>query len=258
MAQFYNDYFSFDGVYSRKYGYKLITLDNGFESIFGLDKNINKEKGVNGEDVYYGESNNNITLTISFCKVDEFNSPLTYTKEELRFITSWLFNKKDYLPFECDGLIYYVKFIKGTRWDNFSSKGYITVEMDVLNGIAYEPVKEIELEVGGGEYLYLYNDSTATDVIFPNYEVILNEETIFSITNETTNQIVEFLGLPVGEKILIDNNIKDMKSELDINKNIYKFSNKQWLYLTSGLNVLKIDCADCNFKIRYQNKICLM
>lgn len=258
MAQFYNDYFSFNGVYSRKYGYKLITLDNGFESQFGLDKSINKEKGVNGEDIYYGENNNDLTLTISFAKVDDFNIPLAYTKEELRFIANWLFNKREYLPFECDGLIYYVKFIKGTRWDNFSSKGYITLEMDVLNGIAYEPVKEIEKHIVGSDYLYIYNDSTATDKIYPNYEFTLNSGAIFNITNQTTGQRVEFNSLTIGEKIMVDNNIKDIKSAININKNIYKLSNKEWLYLANGLNVLKIDCADCNFNIKYQNKICLV
>lgn len=258
IAQFYNNYFSFDGIYSRKYGYKLITLDKGFESIFGIDKSINKEKGVNGEDIYYGESNNDVSITIAFAKVDDFDIPLTYSKEELRFISNWLFNKKGYLPFECDGLIYYVKFKKGTRWDNSASKGYITLEMDILNGIAYEPIKEAEKRVINKDYLYIYNDSTATDKLYPDYYFTLNIGTNFSITNETTGQVISFKGLSTGEKIAIDNNIKDMRSELNINKNIYKLSNKQWLYLSNGLNVLRIDCMDCDFKIRYQNKICLI
>lgn len=258
MAQFYNDYFSFNGIYSRKYGYKLITLDNGFESQFGLNKNLNKEKGVNGEDIYYGESNNDITLTITFAKLDEFNMPLPYSKEELRFITNWLFNKREYLPFECDGLIYYVKFIKGTRWSNSADRGYITLEADVLNGIAYESIKEVEKNILTSGYLYIYNDSTATNKIYPNYEFTLNAGTTLTITNETTGQIIKFNNIPTGETIGVDNNIKDMKCLTDTGENIYKLSNKQWLYLCEGLNVLKIECIDGDFKIQYQNKICLI
>lgn len=254
--QFKKDYFSFNGIYSRKYGYKIITLEDGFESVFGVERSIDKEKGVNGEDIIYGVENSNLTLTVSFTKTDDFNNPLSYTREELNFIARWLF-KGEYLPFECDGLIYYVIFTKGTRWDNFANKGYITLDMEVLNGIAYEPIKEVERNIVGTNYIYIYNDSTATDIIYPNYEFTLNSGQTLSILNETTGQVISFSGLSVGEKIIVDNNLKDMRSENNFKKNIYKLSNKQWLYLTNGRNVLKVQ-GDCSFKSSYQNKMCLI
>lgn len=254
--QFKKDYFSFNGIYSRKYGYKIITLDDGFESIFGLERSVDKEKGVNGEDIIYGVENSDLTLTVSFAKVDEFNNPSAYTKEELKFITRWLF-KGEYLPFECDGLIYYAMFTKATRWDNFANRGYITLEMEVLNGMAYEPVQEIEKSFIGTNYMYIYNDSTATDILYPNYEFTLNGGQTLSILNETTGQTVNFSGLSIGEKIIVDNNLRDMRSENNLKKNIYKLSNKEWLYLANGRNVLKIQ-GSCSFKISYQNKMCLI
>ena len=258
MAQFYNYYFSFNGIYSRKYGYKLVTLDDGLESIFGLDININKEKGANNQDIYYGDSSNDMKLTITFAKVDEFNIPMKFTREELKFIANWLFNKKEYLPFECDGLVYYVKFIKGTRWDNGAMRGYITLEMDILNGIAYEPIEEVIQTITNEGYVYINNNSTATDIIYPNYEFIIKTGNEITITNETTGQVVSFNALQTNEKITVDNNIKDMKSSIGLNRNVYSLSNKNWLYLANGDNAIKITCDSCDFKIQYQNKMCLM
>lgn len=258
MGQFRNSYFSFDGIYSRKYGYKLVSIDDGYESIFGLDISINKEKGANNQDIYYGESSNDMTLTVTFAKVDEYNIPVRYTVEELRFIAKWLFGKKEYLPFECDGLVYYVRFINGTRWDNTAMKGYITLEMDVLNGMAYENIQEKIQTITTEGYVYVTNSSTATDIIYPNYEFTIKQGDALTILNETTNQTINFTGLEVNEKILVDNNIKDMRSETNINKNIYNSSTKNWLYLANGDNALKITCQSCDFKIQYQNKMCLL
>ena len=258
MGQFNNDYFSFDGIYSRKYGYKIITLDSENESNFGLDRSINKEMGVNGYNIFYGVESNDVTLPVSFCKVDEYNNPLSYTKEELRFISKWLFSKKEPLPFECDGLIYNVIFTKSTRWNNLANKGYITAEMELIDSVAYEPIKTIEKRITGEGYIYLYNDSTATDIIYPNYEFKLIQGNQITITNETTGQIISFNEMKINEKILVDNNIKDMRSESDYKKNIYKLSNKQWLYLENGRNVIKINCTEGDFKLSYQNIMCLM
>ena len=263
MGQFNNDYFSFDGIYSRKFGYKIISLDDGFESSFGIDRSIDKEKGVNGDDIFYGVENNNINLQVSICKTNDVGVPLAYTREELNFINRWFFAKKEPLPFECDGLIYYVIFIKSTKWSNGANMGYLTFDMELMNGIAYEPVKVIEKKIEYCDYIYLYNDSTATDIIYPNYEFkfisgIEGSSNYIIITNETTGQVIEINGIKVGERIIVDNNIKDMRSENSIYKNIYKQSNGEWLYLVSGRNVLRIDCHECDFKIKYQNKMGLI
>lgn len=259
MAQFNNDYFSFDGIYSRKYGYKIISLDDSssYESNFGVDRSVNKEKGVNGNDIVYGVENSDITLSVSFCKVDEYNIPVAYTKEELNFISKWLFSKKEPLPFECDGLIYYVIFTRSKRWSNFNKKGYITLDMQIINGIAYEPVKEVEKSIANTGYMYLYSDSTSTTKVYPNYEFTLNTGQGITITNETTGQVITFNGLAINEKIMVDNNIRDMRSEGNAKKNIYKLSNKEWLYFVDGRNVIKI-AGNCEFKIKYQNKMCLV
>ena len=182
---------------------------------------------------------------------------IPFTNEELKFIAKWLFNKKEYLPFECDGLIYYVIFTKSTMWCNGAGQGYITLDMNVLNGICYEPIQEIERSAIGVDYIYIYNDSTATDIIYPDYEFTLSSGNYFKITNETTGQVVSFSNINTNEKIIVDNNIKGMRSEVNAKKNIYNLSNKQWLYLENGRNVLKIEATKCNFKINYQNKMCL-
>ena len=257
--QFNQSYFSFDGRYSRQYNYKIITLeDNGFETVFGLDRSVDKEKGVNGEDVYYGESGNDMTLTVTIAKIDEYNLPMKYTKEELNFITKWLF-KKEYLPFECDGLVYYVKFLKGTRWNNGAMQGYITLEMDILNGIAYEPVRSMAIPITTEGYIQIRNDSTAVDKIYPNYEFTIKQGDTVTILNETTTQSITFKTLQANEKITVDNNIKDMKSSVGLTRNVYgALSNKEWLYLANGVNKIKITCTSCDFKITYQNKMCLI
>lgn len=255
--QFNKDYFSFNGIYSRKYGYKLMTVEDDATRLFGIERSLNKEKGINNEDILYGVENSDLTLKVSFCKVDDKNNIIPFIEEELKFISRWFFNKKEYLPFECDGLIYYVIFTKSTIWNNEAGQGYITLDMNVLNGICYKPVERIEKSFIGVDYIYVYNDSTATDIIYPDYEFTLSSGSSFKITNETTGQIVTFNGINTNEKIIVDNNIKDMRSETDIKKNIYKLSNKEWLYLENGRNVLKIEATNCKFKIKYQNKMCL-
>lgn len=256
--QFNKDYFSFNNVYSRKYGYKLMTVESDATRVFGVERSLNKEKGVNNEDILYGVENADLTLTVSFCKVDHKDNIIPFNDEELKFIARWFFNKKEYLPFECDGLIYYVIFTKSTAWCNEAGQGYITLDMNVLNGICYEAVEELEKSIIGVDYIYLYNDSTATDIIYPDYEFKLLSGNYFKITNETTGQVATFNNISVGEKIVVDNNIKDMRSETNVKKNIYNLSNKEWLYLDNGRNVLKIEATNCNFKIKYQNKMCLI
>lgn len=259
--QFNDDYFSFAGIHSRRYDYRIVTLeDGGFESKFGRDISITEEKGVNGNNIYYGEENNDVEVEIIICKANEYGTPISFSRSELEFLSKWLF-KKGYDEFECGGYIYNAKFINGTMWRSnlINNKGYLKLTLKISGGICYKKVKEQKVAIKKEGYVYCFDDSTATEHIYPYYEFTIKSGATLKITNEQTKQVVEFKDLQANEVIRVDNEIKDMQSSVGINRNIYgKCSNKEFLKLVNGRNDLKIECEDCEFTIKHQSKMCLV
>lgn len=256
MAQFdRNLWFRFNGFDSRD-RYMICTRGSGDRTTqFGADRSINEEEGVGNIPIFYGIKDDCPTLEVSITKVKNGNVT-SFTDMELIELTRILF-KKEYKPFECDGLVYYVIFTKGSNWRVGSGEGVITLNMRLSSPHAWSPIMMNSIRCINEKVFDVYNKSTYDEYIYPDVEIkMLGESSSIEIINLTTGQSVEFNNLDKGEHIYIYNDqMKQMVSKLNSKKNIYSKSNKEFLRLCYGRNRIKIITNDAKVQLIYQNKV---
>lgn len=255
MAQFdRNLWFRFNG-FDSKGKYMICTKGNGdLTSQFGVNRSINEEDGVGDVPVFYGVKDECPTLEMSITKIvnDEI---APFTEIELSELTRILC-KKEYKPFECGGLVYYVIFTQGSLWRVGSGEGVITLNMRLSSPHAYSPIMLDSVRCSEEKIFDVYNGSTYDDFIYPDIEIKMLQGNSIKIENVITGQVLEFTNLDNNEHIYIYNdNMKQMVSKLDRKKNVYSKSNKEFLKLPYGRNRIKITCELAQVKFIHQDKI---
>lgn len=255
MAQFdRNSWFRFNG-FDSKGKYMICTKGNGdLTSQFGVNRSINEEDGVGDVPVFYGVKDECPTLEMSITKIvnDEI---APFTEIELSELTRILC-KKEYKPFECGGLVYYVIFTQGSLWRVGSGEGVITLNMRLSSPHAYSPIMLDSVRCSEEKIFDVYNGSTYDDFIYPDIEIKMLQGNSIKIENVITGQVLEFTNLDNNEHIYIYNdNMKQMVSKLDRKKNVYSKSNKEFLKLPYGRNRIKITCELAQVKFIHQDKI---
>lgn len=259
MGQFKANSFKFDGIDSRMFSLSVVNINNdGNISNFGKRNTISEEDGVGEIPVFYGIKGGCQELTLELFKCDKEGNPLVITDNDKREISRWLF-KNCYKPLECNGLIYYCICTDGNLWSNESGMGYFEIKMRMSSPYAYSPIMYKPVTVTNEKTIEVYNKSTVCENIYPDIEFLLmNESTSIKITNLTTQQVIEFNGLEKQDNIYVYNDgVKQVISKLDATRNIFKLFNKEWLELTYGKNIIKIECESCKFNLLWQNKIYL-
>lgn len=256
MAQFdRNKWFRFDGFDSTN-RYMICTKGNGdLTSQFGVNRSINEEDGVGNIPVFYGVKDECPTFEMSITKVSNKDGVEPFTDSELMELTRILC-KKEYKPFECGGLVYYVIFTQGSLWRVGSGEGVITLNMRLSSPHAYSPIMLDSVRCSEEKIFDVYNKSTYDDFIYPDIEIKMLQGNSIKIENIITGQVLEFTNLDNNEHIYIYNdNMKQMVSKLDRKKNVYSKSNKEFLKLPYGRNRIKITCELAQVKFIYQDKI---
>lgn len=256
MAQFdRNLWFRFNG-FDSKGKYMICTKGNGdLTSRFGVNRSINEEDGVGDVPVFYGVKDECPTLEMSITKVSNKDGIEPFTDSELMELTRILC-KKEYKPFECGGLVYYVIFTQGSLWRVGSGEGVITLNMRLSSPHAYSPIMLDSVRCSEEKIFDVYNGSTYDDFIYPDIEIKMLQGNSIKIENVITGQVLEFTNLDNNEHIYIYNdNMKQMVSKLDRKKNVYSKSNKEFLKLPYGRNRIKITCELAQVKFIYQDKI---
>lgn len=258
MSQFKTDYFRFNNVYSERYNLQIVNINNdGNTSQFGLERSINSEDGISKTTpIFYDTSQSCPSLEVELFHCDREGNPMPINDEYLKEISRWLF-KSEPLPLECNGIIYYGIFTKGTRW--ISGKfGYFTLTFEMSSSVAWSPIMNNPIRVVGEKTIELFNKSTYYEDICPDIEVELLQGNSIKITNLTIGQIIEFNGLENNEKFRVYNdNIKQVVSLIDGKRNLFKLFNKEWLTLVYGKNIIKIESIDAKINILWQDKILL-
>lgn len=256
MAQFdRNLWFRFNG-FDSKGKYMICTKGNGdLTSQFGVNRSINEEDGVGDVPVFYGVKDECPTLEMAITKVSNKDGIEPFTDSELMELTRILC-KKEYKPFECGGLVYYVIFTQGSLWRVGSGEGVITLNMRLSSPHAYSPIMLDSVRCSEEKIFDVYNGSTYDDFIYPDIEIKMLQGNSIKIENVITGQVLEFTNLDNNEHIYIYNdNMKQMVSKLDRKKNVYSKSNKEFLKLPYGRNRIKITCELAQVKFIYQDKI---
>lgn len=256
MAQFdRNKWFRFNG-FDSKGKYMICTKGNGdLTSQFGVNRSINEEDGVGNVPVFYGVKDECPTLEMSITKVSNKDGIEPFTDSELMELTRILC-KKEYKPFECGGLVYYVIFTQGSLWRVGSGEGVITLNMRLSSPHAHSPIMLDSVRCSEEKIFDVYNGSMYDDFIYPDIEIKMLQGNSIKIENVITGQVLEFTNLDNNEHIYIYNdNMKQMVSKLDRKKNVYSKSNKEFLKLPYGRNRIKITCELAQVKFIYQDKI---
>ncbi len=256
MAQFdRNKWFRFNG-FDSKGKYMICTKGNGdLTSQFGVNRSINEEDGVGNVPVFYGVKDECPTLEMSITKVSNKDGIEPFTDSELMELTRILC-KKEYKPFECGGLVYYVIFTQGSLWRVGSGEGVITLNMRLSSPHAYSPIMLDSVRCSEEKIFDVYNGSMYDDFIYPDIEIKMLQGNSIKIENVITGQVLEFTNLDNNEHIYIYNdNMKQMVSKLDRKKNVYSKSNKEFLKLPYGRNRIKITCELAQVKFIHQDKI---
>ena len=256
MAQFdRNKWFRFNG-FDSKGKYMICTKGNGdLTSQFGVNRSINEEDGVGNVPVFYGVKDECPTLEMSITKVSNKDGIEPFTDSELMELTRILC-KKEYKPFECGGLVYYVIFTQGSLWRVGSGEGVITLNMRLSSPHAYSPIMLDSVRCSEEKIFDVYTGSMYDDFIYPDIEIKMLQGNSIKIENVITGQVLEFTNLDNNEHIYIYNdNMKQMVSKLDRKKNVYSKSNKEFLKLPYGRNRIKITCELAQVKFIHQDKI---
>lgn len=256
MSQFKSDTFIFDGVSSDLYGLKIVNVENdGFKSMFGTDRGIDEDDNFGNIPIFYGIRESCPEFQIELTRVDVNLNVLPINDSDLRIIGKWLF-KKEYKPLEVNGLVYYVIFTKGTRWDNGSNMGYLNLTIRMSSPYAYTPIMNSYHTIKGVKKIDLDNISSYDEDIYPDVEFELFEDGDFKITNMTTKEIFEFKDLLKGSKINCYNEgLKQLIDKEKTNDNLMSKFNKKWIRLVSGKNKIKIESKNAKVRIVYQSKM---
>lgn len=111
---------------------------------------------------------------------------------------------------------------------------------DCPYGYSY-PFEEV-IEVSGSTSIRFYNDSTIRDMLKPNLKIELDSGcTDFSITNNTTDTVVCFSGLPAGGITIEMDNENEIICDSTETHDLYSHFNFQFFNLVSGDNDLVLD-----------------
>lgn len=260
--QFRSTNFMFDGKNSRDRNLKIVDIDGKNEDIiFGVEQNINEDDSVGDIPLFLGVKRSIPTIPITIMKMNNFNRPIPYSKGELEEICRWLFQKeyKPFISYDNAGIVYYVIFTKGNNFETSAKEGYLNLEMRLNAPHGYSNPLISTYRVKGEKQIKLYNNSNLDDIVYPDIEFeLLNNTTSLEIRNESIGQSIIFNDLEPNEHIFVYNDmLKDVVSMTDKNRNIFNKFNKEWLKLRYGKNRIKI-IGECKIKFINQYPIALM
>ena len=232
---FYSNNFIFKNTNSKGVNIHLVYEDTDVLNKCGIPFNINNESNE---------------ITLSFCYSDG-EVPFEWTSDVIEWFLEWMITD-DYEEFISEDNTSVVYFLKGVGYQKrFTSSmtGIIDITFEVLSPYAY---KYYEKVVSKEENTFeIYNHSNFDN----NYKPIIILSNIASdyitLTNETTGKTPFYIENSTNSNsIYIDNLMGTITDENSNNK--LMDSNRSWIELSKGLNVISVDgICDINIKAYY-------
>lgn len=234
--------FTYDGVYSEKYGLKIATFDGAaLEETSYIVPTIEVAKSATSNKFHYLDRTYDSPPTFNFSVVSEEE----IHEEILREILIWLDARRGFKPLVImqpgfDELTYNCIFTVTSLI--YHSGRCVGLNLSATFDSNYILGKPIEINVfGQGELqsVDLYNDSDNIDTyIFPKVEFDTSDGAV-SIINTTDNSTREFAfsGLNPNTTYVVDNELKIITGE---GRNLLEKFSKNWLRVLRGKNRLKI------------------
>ena len=260
--QLRTDDFRFDNKKLSDFGFKVVNVDNSTNTRkIGLTRTLTTVDGVVGNKVIESIQETQAQITIVISKfIEEKIAPIT--DEDLKQITTWLFNPTDYKELiaidEESNIIYYGMFIDGEQtYVTDDNRGYITLTFILDSNHAYGEEVEYVKAVGGTVEFVIPFEDNVRNHYYPDIEFDITGDS-FSIKNVTMNETMEFTGLDstCQHGIIYGDGIMTMISVTDNTVNLRGKSNKKFIRLQNGDNRIEI-IGNGTFTIKVQPKISL-
>lgn len=242
--------FHYDGISSKDMGLMNVQVSGGmFEEIFLPNRSINKVK-IRGNDKSYFQSikREDISLPLTFMLPDG------YTEEQEREIKRW-FNQDYYKPFYFDDYphrMFYVMYEGDSKvTHNGLGQGYFQITLESNSPYSYSPEYLSPLIEANNINGYGYEFVNSGDLsLLPEIWITSKANQDVKIHNLSNGIKFEFTGLTSTETIYVDNEKKDIITDL---LNTYRFDNfnNKYLRLDRGVNRLLI-YGNCDIQFRYQ------
>lgn len=253
-------YFTFDGVDSRSKNLMLVQVgDKSEDPIFGIKRNLNMSN-ESGRVVVYGINEECPEINFQITKVQGYNLE-PFSDKEIKEISRWLFSKKKVGILQVNGFIYYGIFSESTDFLTDASQGYLNVKFQMATTCAYTPIVYKHMFVSGEKEFELENRSTATEIIYPDFQFKLNGDvTDITITNLNLGDSLVFKNLNKGEVIDISSGDKPFMKSLITGEQVLTLSNRVYPRMKYGINRFKITTNSSDFvelNIFYQEQMCL-
>lgn len=235
--RFVSDKFTLDGIHCSEKDVSLAWGEDDFIS-YGLEFKSNLDfDGLNWFSST-SEKPDTIKLNIVY-EID--NIAQVWDEEKIREIENWVLTD-DFIPFiseDNEDTIYYFKGIKVVRKMNAQMEGWLEVEFQPLSNFGYKKQistirnteKYLESEIPPS--LRVINQSDVKKPYFPVIK-IKGLKGRMEIKNVTTDKTLE---LTSEGNITIDNKMKTIYN--DKNEYLLMNSNREWLYLNQGLNIIQ-------------------
>lgn len=246
MSSCLEDYIVYDGINSRDLGLLVVEINSGMiEMPFGYSRSILEEEvGLRDTPYFFGVKSNALELEITFCN-DEFSEWDMDTRWK---INRWLYKDRQYktltLGDNRDVVYYCMPVGDPKRYDNGNKKGYITIKFRCNGPFPYTKtaMEVYDYTKNPSNTIEIRNMSNVLNYYYPEVMIEMTDDTEVSIINLTNNnEEFKFIGLKKGEKIYINNDLKQIKSSLE-ESGIYRLNNfnKNWFRLVQGKNRIQI------------------
>lgn len=210
-SSFWNGEFYWNGIHSSQYNVCIVDFDNNSilkQSSLNHNVELNEEISINGKKWFSEAGRNADNIVIQLCKTNGTQ----WQSAELINLNRWFFTEKfckfvttDYNDNSALNIVYYLKAVKFTKYVNKNFYGYVEIEFQSYDGLAYV-IPNTTYTISNGETKNVYSYSNLYIPYKPKLEVTNygGSSTTITISNSSTNTSLEIQGLSTNETVIID------------------------------------------------------
>lgn len=252
MSQFYENIKVNGYDLFGRFGLRTVSVEQNNESVFGLDRSVELEDGVDNP-IFVKNKGNQPSITIQLAKIDENGNVPSITDRELDEIGRILF-KDGITSVEHKGLIYYGVFTKGSSFFNGAMQGYLTLTFSMVCNYPYSRINVNPVLVKGDKSIEIYNKSTSKEEIYLDMTIEQLGTNPITVKNKTINDYMTFNNIELNEVInVLGESALEVISKTNPDKNIFNdLEFNSFIRLKYGRNVIEIT-GDCRVDIKYQS-----
>lgn len=243
MAQFvYYKEFKFNNIDSEKYQLYIVSTDKidtyrqiGVKSKLDIDENYSRP-------LFKAKTKERNSFDIELTRLDEDNNPLSMSEEYIDLILEWL-EKDEPKCLEVGGILYYGCFTDYKIWYNCYGQGIMKFTFEMSDYYCYSSIIRNMYNLANKDYLVveLMNKSNIKKIAPIDIKLIATGDCTFKISNQRNKKSYYQKDVKKGEQIQIYGESHEVVCLNDLNKNVFKNKDGDWLFLEYGINKLRLE-----------------